>query len=88
MGDGLPVLLKQLENSKVYGRPKTGRPKAPKSHGVYLFTKNGEHMYVGRTGRTERSVKGGKKSASGFRARLAATPGPAPISTPRRSHCE
>ena len=71
MDGRLGDLLEQLENSAVYGRPETGRPKAPLTHGVYLFTRSGEHLYVGRTGRTERSVKGGKQSASGFRARLA-----------------
>ena len=39
--------------------------------GVYLFSEHGEDLYVGRTGKTERSLKSGKASASGFRARLA-----------------
>lgn len=77
MGGRLPGLLEQLEGSEVYGRPETGRPKAPRTHGVYLFTEGGVHMYVGRTGLTERSVKGGKQSASGFRARLAGHSRPA-----------
>ena len=43
----------------------------PRTHGVYLFTERDGHLYVGRTGKTERSVRAGKASASGFRARLA-----------------
>jgi hypothetical protein len=71
MGDRLHGLLEALEDSTVYGRGIAGRPPAPTTHGVYLFTEEDKPMYVGRTGRTERSVKGGKQSASGFRQRLA-----------------
>jgi hypothetical protein len=48
-----------------------GPRQGPQDARVYLFSESGEHLYVGRTGRTERSVKAGKQSASGFRARLA-----------------
>ena len=64
-------MLDALLASEVYGRDLNGRPKAPTTHGVYLFSENEEPLYVGRTGKTERSIKAGKDSASGFRARLA-----------------
>ena len=71
MNDRMSELLDRLLGSPSYGRRETGRPPAPDSHGVYLFSDAGEPQYVGRTGRTERSIRAGKKSASGFRARLA-----------------
>jgi hypothetical protein len=71
MTERMAEVLDALLNSPVYGRGVKGRDKAPRTHGVYLFSESGEHLYVGRTGRTERSVKAGKQSASGFRARLA-----------------
>lgn len=71
MTERMATMLDGLLNSPVYGRGINGRDPAPESHGVYLFSENGEHLYVGRTGLTERSVKAGKKSASGFRKRLA-----------------
>ena len=76
MTDRLPALLVALQESAVYGRG-PGREKPSHAHGVYLFTEGDRHLYVGRTGRTERSVKSGKPSASGFRKRLAghSTPG-------------
>ncbi len=69
--------LQALLGSPVYGRGVEGRDAAPQTHGVYLFSESGEHLYVGRTGRTERSVKSGKTTSSGFRKRLAghSTPG-------------
>lgn len=69
--EGMAATLDALLASQVYGRDVQGRPAAPKAHGVYLFSDNREHLYVGRTGKTERSVKAGKASSSGFRARLA-----------------
>lgn len=59
-----------LLDSEVFGRG-NGRPKAPTEHGVYLFTENGNHLYVGRCGLTERAKKLGK-GHSNFRTRLAA----------------
>jgi hypothetical protein len=67
----MPELLDRLLGSTSYGRRETGRPPAPDSHGVYLFSEVGEPLYVGRTGRTERSIRADKTSASGFKARLA-----------------
>jgi len=69
--DGLEMRLDALLASEVWGRDLPDRPAAPATHGVYLFSEAGAHLYVGRTGRTERSVRAGTKSASGFRARLA-----------------
>jgi hypothetical protein len=76
MADRLPGLLVTLQESVAYGRG-PGRKKPSHAHGVYLFTEGDRHMYVGRTGRTERSIQSGKPSASGFRKRLAghSTPG-------------
>lgn len=71
MVGGLEERLQQLLQSEVYGRGMAQLKAAPNTHGVYLFTEAGRHLYVGRTGKTERSVKAGKPSASGFRARLA-----------------
>lgn len=71
IAESMAATLDALLASEVYGRDVQGRPAAPKSHGVYLFSDNREHLYVGRTGKTERSVKAGKTSSSGFRARLA-----------------
>jgi hypothetical protein len=71
MVDGLEARLEQVLQSEVYGRGAPDSQAAPNAHGVYLFTENSRHLYVGRTGKTERSVRAGKPSASGFRARLA-----------------
>jgi hypothetical protein len=71
MTERLGPMLDQLLGSTVYGREIKGRPTAPTTHGVFLFSEDGEPLYVGRTGKTERSVKAGKSSSSGFRARLA-----------------
>ena len=63
--DRLPVLLDRLlaaEDCAV--SPPTG-------HGVYLFSERGRPMYVGRTGRTERSIAKGR-GHSNFRTRRAA----------------
>jgi len=61
--------LDELLASHTYGPGAGGRP-APQDHGVYLFSEAGRHLYVGRTGRTERSRRSGRQSSSGFRARL------------------
>jgi hypothetical protein len=71
MVGGLEARLDALLESEVYGRGVAEREAAPITHGVYLFTEGGRHLYVGRTGKTERSARAGKQSASGFRARLA-----------------
>jgi hypothetical protein len=71
MVGGLDARLRELVRSEVHGRGVPGRKAAPTTHGVYLFTESDKHLYVGRTGKTERSVRAGKQSASGFRARLA-----------------
>ena len=65
----LPGYLDQLLAPPVYGRG-PGREPPPKTHGVYLFTENGKHLYVGRCGLTERAKAAGKGS-SNFRSRLA-----------------
>jgi hypothetical protein len=65
----LPGYLDRLLESRVYGRGK-GREAAPKTHGVYLFTDEGQHEYVGRCGLTERAKKIGI-GHSNFRTRLA-----------------
>lgn len=49
-------------------RPRTGP--AADTHGVYLFTERGKHLYVGRCGLTERARIAGK-GHSNFRTRLA-----------------
>ena len=71
MVDGFEARLEELLRSKAYGRGRTQVKAAPNTHGVYLFTEGRRHLYVGRTGKTERSVRAAKRSASGFRARLA-----------------
>ena len=68
---GIEGRLERLLQSDVYGRGVVERKAAPITHGAYLFTEGGRHLYVGRTGKTERSLRAGKPSASGFRARLA-----------------
>jgi hypothetical protein len=65
----LPGYLKDLLDSQVFGRG-PGREPAPKQHGVYLFTEDERHYYVGRCGLTERAKKVGK-GHSNFRTRLA-----------------
>jgi hypothetical protein len=66
----LPTYLERLRASPVYGRG-PGREPPPKSFGVYLFTENGEDLYVGRCGLTERARLAGKPGSSNFRSRLA-----------------
>lgn len=65
----LPDYLKQLEKSPVYGRGLDREP-PPRTHGVYLFTEKGRHLYVGRCGVTERARASGN-GHSNFRTRLA-----------------
>lgn len=70
IASSLPRNLHRLLESPVYGRgPRRVPP--PRMHGVYLFTERGRHLYVGRTGRTERSLMAGKQGSSNFRSRLA-----------------
>ncbi len=70
MVEGLEGRLEELLQSDLYGRGGAERKAAPITPGVYLFSEVGRHLYVGRTGKTERAVRAGKPSASGFRARL------------------
>jgi hypothetical protein len=65
IADQLPALLDRLL------RADDCAASPPKAHGVYLFSERSTPMYVGRTGRTERSIaKGG--GHSNFRTRRAA----------------
>ena len=63
--DQLPVLLARL----LAAEDCAASP--PKSHGVYLFSENETPMYVGRTGRTERSLAKPGGGHSNFRTRRA-----------------
>jgi hypothetical protein len=65
----LPAYLEELLASPVYGRG-AGRMPPPRQHGVYLFSEDGDPLYVGRCGVTERAVKKGR-GHSNFRTRLA-----------------
>lgn len=65
----LPAYLNALLASKVFGRG-PGREPPPREHGVYLFTEAGRHLYVGRSGITERAANRGG-GHSNFRTRLA-----------------
>lgn len=63
--DELPALLARLLSADECSAA------PPRTHGVYLFSERGKPMYVGRTGKTERSIaKGG--GYSNFRTRRAA----------------
>src|SRR5688572_18567864 len=64
----LPELLTRLLDSPIYGVA-PGRPLPPEKYGVYLFTKGGRPLYVGRVGLTERSRRAGRRF-SNFRTRL------------------
>lgn len=67
----LPIYLDELEQSPVYGRGPDQEP-PPKTHGVYLFTEKGRHLYVGRCGVTERARQSPSgEGHSNFRTRLA-----------------
>lgn len=65
----LPTYLEELLASPVFGRGSDRIP-PPRTHGVYLFTEPGKHLYVGRCGLTERAKAAGK-GHSNFRTRLA-----------------
>lgn len=65
----LPVFLDELLSSPVYGRG-GGKVPPPREHGVYLFSENDQHLYVGRCGVTERALRKGR-GHSNFRTRLA-----------------
>jgi hypothetical protein len=67
--ENLPTYLDELLGSPIYGRT-IDRDPPPKSHGVYLFTEKGKHLYVGRCGITERARRKGE-GHSNFRTRLA-----------------
>jgi hypothetical protein len=69
ISEKLPDYLKRLLASDVFGRGGT-RVAPPRTHGVYLFTEDAEHLYVGRCGLTERARKLGR-GHSNFRTRLA-----------------
>jgi hypothetical protein len=65
----LPIYLESLVASDVFGRG-PGHEPPPRTHGVYLFSENGRHLYVGRCGITERAKLSGG-GHSNFRTRLA-----------------
>jgi hypothetical protein len=65
IADQLPVLLDLLLTAEDCAAS------PPKTHGVYLFSESGKPMYVGRTGKTERSIAKGQ-GHSNFRARRTA----------------
>ena len=62
IAERLPVLLDRLLTTPDCSA------KPPTTHGVYLFSERGTPRYVGRTGRTERSLAKGR-GHSNFRAR-------------------
>jgi hypothetical protein len=78
----LPELLDRLKSSHVYGAG--GRPPADQ-RGVYLFSKDGTPLYVGRTSVTARSRAAGNLTGRSFRARYSehtnesSPPGSAPF---------
>ena len=56
----LPALLEQLLDSEIYGLG-DDRPDPPRAYGVYLFSSTeGEPLYVGRVGLTERARRKGQ----------------------------
>lgn len=62
----LPTLLDELLSSPVFNHE--SRP-PPDQRGVYLFSE-GRHLYVGRTGITERARAGITTSGTSFRSRF------------------
>lgn len=63
----LPAMLKQLLASEVFhveSRPPQDQ------RGIYLFSKRGQHLYVGRTGITARSRAQGGTPITSFRHRF------------------
>lgn len=52
IGQLMPELLRRLISCDPHWRDR--RPAVPQLAGVYLFTENGEHRYVGRTGNFNR----------------------------------
>lgn len=66
----LPDLLEQLLSSPAYGLRDDRPNPSSEQHGVYLFTEGGQHLYVGRTGLTERARLAGKPGSSSFLTRL------------------
>lgn len=65
----LPLVLAELRESKVYGGDENLPP--DNQRGIYLFTKNGKHLYVGRTGVTAKAWAIGESNTS-FKARYKA----------------
>jgi hypothetical protein len=63
----LPGMLEQLLASAVYGID--GRPPRDQ-RGLYLFTENGNHLYVGRTGISVRARARGGTPITSFRHRF------------------
>jgi hypothetical protein len=59
----LPDLLRELLSSPSCATD------PPRTHGVYLFSEGGTPLYVGRTGRTERSRLANKDGHSNFATR-------------------
>lgn len=65
--DWLPEMLSELLASEIYNihqRPPRGQ------RGVYLFSENGEHLYVGRTGIPARSRTTNRPPLTSFRYRF------------------
>ena len=63
----LPEMLEQLLSSEVYNlnsRPPKGK------RGIYLFSEEGQHLYIGRTGITARSRAKGEEPITSFRHRF------------------
>ena len=63
----LPEMLDRLRRSEVFHRDH--RPPRDQ-RGVYLFTKESRHLYVGRTGITARTRRAGTAPSTSFRARF------------------
>ena len=63
----LPEMLQSLLGSPPYNRQ--NRPPM-EGRGVYLFTENGRHLYVGRTGITTRTRRAGTEPRTSFRMRF------------------
>jgi hypothetical protein len=63
----LPGILESLLDSERFNRQ--NRPPAGQ-RGVYLFSEDGQHLYVGRTGITARTRRTGKEPSTGFRTRF------------------
>jgi hypothetical protein len=77
----LPTLLDQLVTADPFN---TSSPPASLARGIYLFSDETEHLYVGRTGVSARSRKFGKCPSTSFAVRWSqhTSAGSAPNSAP------